>query len=890
MASSLIKTVGLVATLYAASTSTTSTKSYTVTDVYNSTNFLDRFDFFMSDLSKGGDAIDPTGGYVQYQDRGNAEKLGLVSVDDDEVYIGPDTALSYDQYGYGRKSVRLEGLTTYSQGLFITDFSHLPKPTCGAWPSFWMYGDPWPTKGEVDIVENWNDLEFNRNTAHVNDPAIIGNCTIQKSDMTASLIESANCWDGTPDQYANQGCSADAYGLPFGSSDGGVYALEITSDHLKIWSWTKALAPLDITLGKPQPLTWGLPSFTIQDCNIEKAFFDLKFVWNIDFCGVARLDGIWDSCKAKTGYSSCMQYVAENPEDFKSSYFKIADIKVYELTDNANTTSSTSGYVTSTTSSTTSSTASSTITNSPSSSSSSASSTTNSVSSTVSSTSTSETTSSTTSTPSSSTAYETSTSSLSSSAFSSSSASKTTSSFTSDLSSTSTYLAPESVTSATSSSATDAVSSSSSSSISDTSSSSSGSISETTGFSYSTTGVESSTVSSSSYSHTSSATDSASVSSSTRVSSSSTIVSASYSVTESFSSAITSASSSATISSTASSYSSTSSLASSTCIATVTTESSSSTLASYSTSGTGPSSTYSSTTSITESTSFFSYSVSEISSSSAGPETGTSSSPTYIASAATSLSVPTGSASSTIVTESRASVTTSTDIPEYTTSTVYTTRVQTVTSCAPTVTSCMVGGEVVVAETVPLYTTVCPIMATEISSLPTTTPGVPESYSTSTLKAETSPATYPGDSITHPEATSTGVGSIGVSNTGASSTEHETATIEGSTTTILTLRLPTTVYVKPSYSSSASSPIEVPSSSEEFIYVTATAIILPVTTTGSGYNATVSTSYTAPKGTTTGALGHGGGSGGSVPTSAGTRMGATGLALLGVFGVFFFAL
>ncbi|KAK6064572.1 beta-endoglucanase [Seiridium cupressi] len=884
MASSLIKTVGLVAILYAASASTTSTKS--------------------SDLSKGGDAIDPTGGYVQYQDRGNAEKLGLVSVDDDEVYIGPDTALSYDQYGYGRKSVRLEGLTTYSQGLFITDFSHLPKPTCGAWPSFlgWMYGDPWPTKGEVDIVENWNDLEFNRNTAHVNDPAIIGNCTIQKSDMTASLIESANCWDGTPGQYANQGCSADAYGLPFGSSDGGVYALEITSDHLKIWSWTKALAPIDVTLGKPQPLTWGLPSFAIQDCSIEKAFFDLKFVWNIDFCGVARLDGIWDSCKAKTGYSSCMQYVAEHPEDFKSSYFKIADIKIYELTDDENTTSSTSSYVTSTISGTTSSTPSSTITNSPSSSSSSASSTTNSVSFTVSSTSTSETTSSTTSTPSSSTAYETSTSSLSSSAFSSSSASKTTSSFTSDLSSTSTYSAPESVTGAKSSSATDAVSSSSFSSISDTSSSSSVSISETTSSSYSTTGVGSSTVSSSSYSHTSSATDSASVSSSTRVSSSSTIVSKSYSVTESFSSTITSASSSATISSTASSYSSddddtctddessTSSLASSTYIATVTTESSSSTLASYSTSGTGPSSTYSSTTSITESTSFFSYSVSEISSSSAGPETGTSSSLTYIASAATSLSVPTGSASSVSVTESRASVTTSTDIPEYTTSTVYTTRVQTVTSCAPTVTSCPVGGEVVVTETVPLYTTVCPVTATEKSSLPTTTPGVPESYSTSALKAETSPATYPGGSITHPEATSTGVGSIGVSNTGASSTEHETATIEGSFTTILTLRLPTTVYVKPSSSSSASSPIEVPSSSEEFIYVTATAIILPVTTTGSGYNATVSTSYTAPKGTTTGALGHGGGSGGSVPTSAGTRMGATGLALLGVFGVFFFAL
>jgi chitinase len=47
-----------------------------------------------------------------------------------------------------------------------------------------------------------------------------------------------------------------------------------------------------------------------------------------------------------------------------------------------------------------------------------------------------------------------------------------------------------------------------------------------------------------------------------------------------------------------------------------------------------------------------------------------------------------------------------------TTSTVYTTTTRTVTSCAPTVTNCP-GGGYVTTEVIALYTTVCPVTATE---------------------------------------------------------------------------------------------------------------------------------------------------------------------------------
>lgn len=50
----------------------------------------------------------------------------------------------------------------------------------------------------------------------------------------------------------------------------------------------------------------------------------------------------------------------------------------------------------------------------------------------------------------------------------------------------------------------------------------------------------------------------------------------------------------------------------------------------------------------------------------------------------------------------------------WTTSTVYTTRVYTITSCAPEVTNCPVNH--VTTETIPWYTTVCPVTATATST------------------------------------------------------------------------------------------------------------------------------------------------------------------------------
>ncbi|RYP20445.1 hypothetical protein DL767_009448 [Monosporascus sp. MG133] len=348
MAPSFVRAIGCAVAVLPALSS--ADKVYKVSEVYDSTNFFDKFDFIST--------RDPTGGYVQYQSRAEAEKLGLVAYDGAEMYIGvdhsPESVLDAAK-DPGRKSVRLESKTVYNKGLVIAEFSYLPKPTCGSWPAFWFFGEPWPTKGEIDLYENWNDLLFNRHTSHVDAPEIVGECILVQDDMDA-VIDSPNCYDFAEGQADFQGCSASQFTTTFGSSNGGVYAMEWTSEHLKIWDWERAFAPSDVKAGNPKPsAAWGKPAYVIKQCNVDKAFRDMKMVLNLNLCGVAAQEHQWGAaCKRSTTYDTCAGYVADKPQDFADSFFKVKDIKFYELVEEENPAPSTSSAATSASTSSTS--------------------------------------------------------------------------------------------------------------------------------------------------------------------------------------------------------------------------------------------------------------------------------------------------------------------------------------------------------------------------------------------------------------------------------------------------------------------------------------------------------------------------------------------------------
>ncbi|EEY16324.1 predicted protein [Verticillium alfalfae VaMs.102] len=68
---------------------------------------------------------------------------------------------------------------------------------------------------------------------------------------------------------------------------------------------------------------------------------------------------------------------------------------------------------------------------------------------------------------------------------------------------------------------------------------------------------------------------------------------------------------------------------------------------------------------------------------------------------------------------------------EMTTQTIYATKVRTITSCKPEVTNCPAGGHHVTTETIAISTTVCPVSEAD-KTKPTTTP-TPTQWTTSTV-------------------------------------------------------------------------------------------------------------------------------------------------------------
>jgi beta-glucanase (GH16 family) len=218
--------LGAAALAYSGTAVAAEEKTYQLADSFNSENFFDNFDFFESKFGTGNyNDVDPTSGYVNYRSRADAEYLGLIATQGTEMYIGVDHANTLDPQGQGRNSVRLESKKVFNSGLIIAKFSHLPAPVCGTWPGFWMYGANWPTNGEIDIYENWNNAPNNLLTLHTASDA--GSCKLAQSEMSDPIV-TGNCDNNAAGQYTNQGCGATEVNGLWGSASGGVCKFTFT--------------------------------------------------------------------------------------------------------------------------------------------------------------------------------------------------------------------------------------------------------------------------------------------------------------------------------------------------------------------------------------------------------------------------------------------------------------------------------------------------------------------------------------------------------------------------------------------------------------------------------------------------------------------------------------
>ena len=111
-------------------------QAYQVKETYDASNFFSNFNFFVSNFDTGNyNDVDPTSGFVNYRNQHDAKQLGLIDTQGSEVFLGGNHADKFNANGKGRDSVRLESQSSYTHGLFIADFTHLPQPVCGSWPA-----------------------------------------------------------------------------------------------------------------------------------------------------------------------------------------------------------------------------------------------------------------------------------------------------------------------------------------------------------------------------------------------------------------------------------------------------------------------------------------------------------------------------------------------------------------------------------------------------------------------------------------------------------------------------------------------------------------------------------------------------------------------------------
>lgn len=291
--------------------------AYIIEDTYNETNFFNAFDFFAEK--------DPTDGFVRFSSATTANMSALAGYADGAIFLGVDHT-TMNPTG-GRASVRVSSKKSYTHGLFIADLAHMPSSECGLWPAFWTVGPDWPNSGEIDVIESVNEYSTDTITMHTSEGCNLNNVGAKPG----STLSTPDCNAGN----AGSGCSLNNTNTPVGSAfnslGGGVYAMEWTSSAIKVFFFPRQSIPSDITSGKPDPTSWGLPVALFQGsgCDIDSHFKHHQIIFDTTFCG-QWAGKVWSSGSCASRASTCESYVAANPAAFEQAYWMINSVEVYQ--------------------------------------------------------------------------------------------------------------------------------------------------------------------------------------------------------------------------------------------------------------------------------------------------------------------------------------------------------------------------------------------------------------------------------------------------------------------------------------------------------------------------------------------------------------------------------
>ncbi|KJA25440.1 glycoside hydrolase family 16 protein [Hypholoma sublateritium FD-334 SS-4] len=296
--------------------------TYSQTDSHTGTGFLKSFTVESE--------ADPTHGRVNYVNAATAASLNLTYASGDTFILRADSTTVLSASGPGRNSVRIQSNKQFNNSVMIFNIRHMPEG-CGTWPAVWTVGPDWPNGGEIDILEGVNNQGPNQVTLHTG-----SGCTMPSSRSELGTPAQNNC---DANVNSNSGCGvkvsdARSYGPTFNSDGGGWYAVERTSDFIKVWFWSRQATgiPTDAMNGATSVDTdnWGTPQayFPSTSCPISSMFAPQNIVINLTFCG--DWAGASSIYAASGCPSTCVDYVNNNPSAFTNAYFDFAWLKIYQ--------------------------------------------------------------------------------------------------------------------------------------------------------------------------------------------------------------------------------------------------------------------------------------------------------------------------------------------------------------------------------------------------------------------------------------------------------------------------------------------------------------------------------------------------------------------------------
>lgn len=134
-----------------------------------------------------------------YQASNLSINAGILSIEAKrENVTGVTTPFDATLKNFEFTSGRIETMTHFSAGNTtpkVRMVARIKLPTgFGMWPAFWSYGDPWPTQGEIDILEARGHEPFKYQTAYWYGRRAGVNIASNTEGYITSDVSLTDCW------------------------------------------------------------------------------------------------------------------------------------------------------------------------------------------------------------------------------------------------------------------------------------------------------------------------------------------------------------------------------------------------------------------------------------------------------------------------------------------------------------------------------------------------------------------------------------------------------------------------------------------------------------------------------------------------------------------------